>query len=400
MLRYTLFGESHGPVVGVLLEGVPAGLRLDDDFIAAQLLRRQSGGETATARREADIPTYLSGVFRGCTTGDPLVAVFYNRDTRPGDYEALRNTPRPGHADYAAWVKSRGFNDYRGGGRHSGRLTAPLVAAGAIAQTLLRERGITVSAHVAAEDALREKAKAAKAAGDSVGGCVCCTVTGLPAGLGGFGWAEAADSELARHLFAIPGVKAVGFGAGEAFADMRGSAANDALHMERGRPVYTTNRSGGVSGGITTGMPLVCTVTFRPTPSIAKEQPTVDLSAGEDTTLTVTGRHDACIALRAAPVVEAAAALALAELLPPEDDLTDLRRELDAIDRELVGLFARRMDMAGRIGAYKRAHGLAVQDPAREEEVLQSRGELLPERRAQVRRLYELLLALSREEQA
>lgn len=399
MLDYTLFGESHGPVVGVLLENIPAGLTVDETFIAGQMLRRAGKGGLTTARCEEDKVEYLSGVFEGKTTGDPLVAVIRNGDVHSGDYEALKNTPRPGHADYAAWVKSNGHNDYRGGGHHSGRLTAPLVVAGSIAQTYLKEWGIIISAEVVGEDELRERAAAAKADGDSAGGQIRCTIDGLPAGLGDFGWKESVDSEIARQVFAIPAVKAVGFGAGEGFAHMRGSKANDALRTD-GEEIYTeTNHAGGINGGMTNGMPVTFTVTFRPTPSISKKQKTVDIKSNENVDIAIQGRHDACIALRAAPAVEAAAALAVMRLLPREDSLTGYRRELDEIDKDLVALATRRLEIAGKIGGYKKEHRLPIQDAVREAEVLCSRGDLAPEYRRQVEELFSLLMEQSREEQ-
>lgn len=399
MLDYTLFGESHGPAVGVLLENIPAGLAIDEDFIAGQLLRRSGKGGLTTARQEADKVDYLSGVFEGRTTGDPLVAILRNSDTRSGDYEALKNTPRPGHADYAACLRAGGCNDYRGGGHHSGRLTAPLVVAGGIAQTWLRERGITISAEVVQEDALRERAAEAKAERDSVGGQIRCTVCGIPAGLGGFGWRKAVDSEIARQMFAIPAVKAVGFGDGEGFACLRGSEANDALRTDGGHITMASNHAGGVSGGITNGMPIVFTVTFRPTPSIGKPQQTVDITTMKNVEITVEGRHDACVALRAAPVVEAAAALAVMRLLPPGDTLEDYRQELDRIDRDIAVLAARRLEIAEKIGNYKKEKGLPIRDAAREAAVLQSRGDLAPEYRRQMEELFALLMRQSREEQ-
>ena len=400
MLNYTLFGESHGPVVGVLMENVPAGWTVDDAFIAGQLLRRSGKGGLTTARREADTVEYLCGVFEGKTTGDPLVAVLRNGDVHAGDYEKLKNTPRPGHADYAAWVKAGGCSDYRGGGHHSGRLTAPLVVAGSIAQTYLRERGITIAAEVVEEEDLRQRAAEARGEGDSVGGEIRCSITGLPAGLGGFGWKEAVDSEIARQIFAIPAVKALGFGDGAAFAGLRGSEANDALRTDGGQITMTSNHAGGVNGGITNGMPLTFTVTFRPTPSIGKPQETVDITTMSDVEITVEGRHDACIVLRAAPAVEAAAALAILRLLPGEDSLAGYRRELDEIDSRLVELYECRMETAKKIGAYKKAHQLPVRDEAREAEVLRSRGDLAPEHRQQVEEVFRMLMRHSREEQS
>ena len=370
--------------MGVLVTGAAPGLPVDREIIARELQRRAPGGPLATARHEPDRLHILSGVYQGLTTGDPICLVLENRDARSGDYEALRNKPRPGHADYAAWVRSGGHNDPRGGGPYSGRLTAPLVAAGAMVKAWLKEQDIQLNARVVDEAALRQQAAEAKANGDSVGGEIACTVTGLPAGLGGPGWREAVESELARHLFAIPAVKALGFGDGAALAHMRGSRAN-----------------GGINGGVTNGMPLTFTVTFKPTPSIALPQDTVDLSRMENCTVAVTGRHDPCIALRAAPIVEAAAALALWRVLDPRGgDLKSLRLQLDGIDRQLVGLLVRRQELSRDIGAYKAAHGLPVRDPEREAQVLRSRGDLAPEHRAEVERLYETLMALSREQQS
>lgn len=401
MLDYTIFGESHGPAVGVLVTGAAPGLPVDREIIRRELERRAPGGPLATARHEPDRLHILSGVYQGFTTGDPICLVLENRDARSGDYEALRNKPRPGHADYAAWVRSGGHNDPRGGGPYSGRLTAPLVAAGAMVNAWLKEQDIQLTARVVDEPALRQQAAEAKAHGDSVGGEIACTVTGLPAGLGGPGWREAVESELARHLFAIPAVKALGFGDGAALAHMRGSRANDPLRTDGTRIRTVTNHNGGINGGVTNGMPLTFTVTFKPTPSIALPQDTVDLSRMENCTVAVTGRHDPCIALRAAPIVEAAAALALWRVLDPRGGgLDTLRLRLDGIDRQLVGLLVRRQELSRDIGAYKAAHGLPVRDPEREAQVLRSRGDLAPAHRAEVERLYETLMALSREQQS
>ena len=377
MLDYTIFGESHGPAVGVLVTGAAPGLPVDREIIRRELERRAPGGPLATARHEPDRLHILSGVYQGLTTGDPICLVLENRDARSGDYEALRNKPRPGHADYAAWVRSGGHNDPRGGGPYSGRLTAPLVAAGTMVKAWLKEQDIQLTARVVDEAALRQQAEAAKADGDSVGGEIACTVTGLPAGLGGPGWREAVESEL------------------------RGSRANDPLRTDGTNVRTVTNHNGGINGGVTNGMPLTFTVTFKPTPSIALSQDTVDLSRMENCTVAVTGRHDPCIALRAAPIVEAAAALALWRVLDPRGGgLEALRLQLDDVDRQLVGLLVRRQELSRDIGAYKAAHGLPVRDPEREAQVLRSRGDLAPEHRAEVERLYETLMALSREQQS
>ena len=310
MMEYTIFGESHGPAVGVLIQNIPAGLPVDGELIHADLLRRKASGALATGRHEPDEVELLAGVYQGRTTGDALVAVLRNRDVRSGDYAALRDIPRPGHADYAAFVRSGGCNDYRGGGRFSGRLTAPLTVAGSLAKTFLKTLDITINAVVLEEEVLRRRAAEARENGDSVGGQIRCTVSGVPAGLGGPDWRDTVESEISRHVFAIPAVKAIGFGEGEGFAALHGSEANDAFRTDGSRVFTETNHSGGINGGISNGMDIVFTATFRPTPSIAKPQETVDLARMENTAVTVGGRHDSCVALRAAPVVEAAAALA------------------------------------------------------------------------------------------
>lgn len=400
MMEYTIFGESHGPAVGVFIQNIPAGLPVDGELIHADLLRRKASGALATGRHEPDEVELLAGVYQGRTTGDALVAVLRNRDVRSGDYAALRDTPRPGHADYAAFVRSGGCNDYRGGGRFSGRLTAPLTVAGSLAKTFLKTLNITVNAVVLEEEVLRRRAAEARENGDSVGGQIRCTVSGVPAGLGGPDWRDTVESEISRHVFAIPAVKAIGFGEGEGFAALHGSEANDAFRTDGSRIFTETNHSGGINGGISNGMDIVFTATFRPTPSIAKPQETVDLARMENTAVTVGGRHDSCVALRAAPVVEAAAALAICRLLPADDgSLAGLRRQLDDVDEQMTALLARRLALAGEIGRYKAAQGLPVLDEAREKEVLARRGDLLPQRRQQVERLFRLLMAESREEQ-
>ena len=345
-MRYTIFGESHGPAIGAVLEGVPAGLALDLEYIQGQLDRRAPGRDgLSTARREADRVEVLSGVFDGKTTGAPLCLLIRNSDQHSGDYEAIRYTPRPSHGDYAGFVQSRGCLDYRGGGHFSGRLTAPLVAAGAVAKLLLRERGVTVGAHISAIYGIRDAAPQsaeellavgekefpvlddergremrqaildARKEGDSVGGSIECMVSGLPAGLGAPDFGRNVEGIFSQYLFAVPGVKAVEFGAGVAFALMRGSEANDPFAVEDGRVVTETNNAGGVNGGITNGMPVAFEVTLRPTPSISLPQRTVDLRTGEETEIAVKGRHDPCIVHRAVPVIEAAAALAACEVI-------------------------------------------------------------------------------------
>ena len=324
MIRYTIFGESHGPAIGVAMTGVPAGLAVDEAFIAAEMTRRAPGNSPlATARREPDVPRILSGVFEGKTTGAPLCAVIENTNTRSKDYSDLKDHPRPSHGDYAGFVASKGCLDYRGGGHFSGRLTAPLVFAGAVAKLLLRERGIAVSARISMVGGVKDPTPeeleavilAAKNDQDSVGGTIACTVTGFPAGLGAPDIDCNVEGIFARHLFAVPAVKGIAFGAGFDLAGMRGSEANDPFYMDGDTVRTRTNNAGGINGGITNGMPVTFEVVIRPTPSIAREQDTVDLRTGENAKLTIHGRHDPCILPRAVVVVEAAAALAACEVL-------------------------------------------------------------------------------------
>lgn len=323
-MRYTIFGESHGPAIGVVLEHVPSGIVVDMDFIRAEMARRAPGkSPMSTARREADEPHILSGVFEGKTTGTPLCAVIENTDTRSKDYAKLKDLPRPGHADYSGHVRYEGCNDYRGGGHFSGRLTAPLVFAGALAKLILKEKGVTVSAVISnvggvvdpTPEQVEEIVLAAKGDLDSVGGAIRCTVDGLPAGLGAPDYGRNVEGIFSLQLYAVPAVKAVAFGAGFGFAAMRGSQANDPFYMDGDAVRTRTNHTGGVNGGITNGMPVIFEVAIRPTPSIAQEQDTVDLSTGRDAKLVIEGRHDPCIVHRAVPVIEAAAALAACELL-------------------------------------------------------------------------------------
>ena len=345
-MKYTIFGESHGPAIGVVLEGVPAGLALDLEALRAEMARRAPGKDpTATARKESDEVHILSGFFEGKTTGAPLAMVIQNTDHHSGDYDSLRFTPRPSHGDYAGFMASKGCQDHRGGGHFSGRLTAPLVAAGAVAKQVLAQKGIWIGAHVSAvygvtdaalNDVEELKAMAdkpfpvldeakgeemrtaileAKADGDSVGGAIECAVVGLPVGLGAPDYGRNVEGVFSQYLFAVPAVKAVAFGAGVAFAYMRGTEANDPLEVKDGKVVTRTNNAGGVNGGITNGMPVVFEVTIRPTPSISLPQESVDLRTGEEVEIEIEGRHDPCIIPRAVPVIEAAAALAACEVL-------------------------------------------------------------------------------------
>ena len=340
-LRIHIFGESHGPAVGVTVEGIPAGERVDLEELQRFLDRRAPGRSTwSTPRKEADIPEFLSGLREGRTCGTPLTAILKSANTRSGDYDALRDVPRPGHADYTAWVKYGESRDSRGGGHFSGRLTAPLCVAGGICLQLLAREGITVLSRIAAiggirdegeltasmaekpfptvsdsaGEAMRSAIAAARAEGDSLGGVIECAVLGLPAGLGDPMF-DGMENRIAAAVFGVPAVKGIEFGAGFAAAGLRGSENNDAFSVENGRIITDSNRCGGILGGITDGMPLTFRAAVKPTPSLARPQQSVDLKTGEIVPLTVTGRHDPCIVPRAVPCLEAAAAIAVYDAL-------------------------------------------------------------------------------------
>ena len=345
LLQISVFGQSHGAAIGVTMDGLPAGLPVDMDKLQAFLARRAPGqGAWATPRKEADAVEILSGLVDGVTCGAPLTAVIRNTNTRSGDYAGLHDCPRSGHADYPAEVKYKGAQDAAGGGHFSGRLTAPICIAGGICLQLLAREGVLLAAHLAsvgsaadtpfdplrpeldqvqkdfpvlsleAGEAMRQEIAAAKAEGDSVGGVIECAAVGLPVGLGEpmFGGME---NRIAQMVFGIPAVKGVEFGAGFGAARLRGSQNNDPYVVENSEIRAKTNHAGGILGGITNGMPLIFRAAFKPTPSIAKAQESVSLAAMESKNLIVHGRHDPCIAPRAVPVVEAAAAIAIYDAL-------------------------------------------------------------------------------------
>ena len=321
-LKVTIFGESHGPGIGVVVDGLPAGERIDMEAVRVQMRRRAPGNnDLGTPRKETDEPLVLSGLYHNKTTGSPVAAVFQNSNTRSSDYQP--EIPRPSHADYTAAVKFGGNMDLRGGGPFSGRLTACMVFAGALCRQVLERRGVQIEANAVQVGKAKGKELSfemkreileSRAAGDSVGSVVECVVTGVPAGVGGlmFGGME---SRIASLLYAIPGVKGVEFGLGFGFAEKHGSEANDPFRMENGRVTCETNNAGGINGGITNGMPLVVRMAMRPTASIAMEQRTVDLRTMEDATLRTHGRHDPCLAPRAIPVMEAALAISVLDAL-------------------------------------------------------------------------------------
>lgn len=348
-IRVSIFGQSHSKAVGAVIDGLPAGLEIDMEALRAFVARRAPGqNDLSTARREADSFDFLSGVFNDTTTGAPLGLIIPNTDTRSKDYSQLKDIPRPGHADYTAEVKYGGFQDHRGGGHFSGRLTAPLVVAGGICIQLLEKHGIFLGAHLErvkdvtddrfdpisvskadfeavqarriptlnpeAGERMAQVILEAKQARDSVGGIIEAAIVGLPVGLGDPIF-EGMENRLARILFGIPAVKGVEFGNGFEAADLLGSENNDAFRIQAGKVVTVTNRHGGILGGITTGMPLITRVCIKPTSSIFKDQDSVSLSKMENATLSLSGRHDPCIALRAVPVVEAACAIAIVDAL-------------------------------------------------------------------------------------
>ena len=342
----TISGESHGSALVAILSGLAPGIPVDEDFIAAQLTKRRPAGAISTARREADKFEILSGVFGGFTTGTPITILIPNENTVSKDYSEIASSARPGHADYAAQCKYHGFQDYRGGGHFSGRVTAALVAAGAIAISALGRKGIKIGTHVAScggvkdrgfgnldEDIdllgsedfavldgeagkkMEEAILAARESLDSVGGVLETAVTGVPAGVGE-PFFDSVESRLAHILFSIPAIKGVEFGSGFAMADMRGSEANDPFGIDENGRIYTkTNHNGGINGGITNGAPIVFRCAVKPTPSVARPQETVDFIKNEEKILEIHGRHDPAIVHRARVVVDSAAALALCDLL-------------------------------------------------------------------------------------
>nr|MDD6336592.1 chorismate synthase [bacterium] len=347
-ITFSVFGQSHGQAIGIVIDGLPAGERIDMEALSAFMGRRAPGRRLTTPRKEGDSPRFVSGVVDGVTCGAPLCAVIENSQQRSGDYAALADTPRPAHADFPAHVRFRGFEDARGGGHFSGRLTAPLCIAGGICMQILSRRGVHVGAHILSIGSARDTAMdaaaispeqldalaasafpvldpgavaameaevaAAAADRDSIGGIIECAATGMPAGVGSPMF-DGVENRLAAAVFGIPAVKGVEFGAGFAAAAMRGSQHNDAYIPAGGGIATATNNHGGALGGITTGMPIVLRAAFKPTPSIARQQQTIRYSDGQQTPLCIAGRHDPCIVLRAAPCVEAVVAMVLLDML-------------------------------------------------------------------------------------
>lgn len=323
-LKLTIFGESHGDAIGMVLDGFPSGIEIDRQAVRAELSRRAPGqSDLTSSRNEEDEPVFAAGLFNGKSTGAPICVLIKNEDVQSAGYHPEK--PRPGHADLTAQIKYRGYADYRGSGPFSGRLTAAMVAAGALCRQVLAEKGVEISAEIVRigsasqtdenfDFTMQKEILDARSVGDSVGGVIQCQARGLSAGIGGlmFGGME---SRIAAALYAIPGVKGVEFGAGFEISKMRGSQANDPIRIENGRIFTETNNSGGINGGITNGMPLVVRCAFRPTPSISRQQDTVDLVKQENSTIRVMGRHDPCIVPRALPVVESMVAFCILDAM-------------------------------------------------------------------------------------
>ena len=340
-LRLSIFGQSHSEAIGMTLDGLPAGIPVDRERLQSFLNRRAPGHAAwSTPRKEEDRPEFLCGLKDGRTCGAPITAVIRNTNTRSKDYTQLKILPRPGHADYTAEIKYRGYQDYNGGGHFSGRLTAPLCIAGGILLQELERHGITVDARICSVADIRDespflssvkdkpfpvsddetggrmqqKIEEARAEGDSVGGVIECVIRGLPCGIGDPLF-DGVENQIARLVFAIPAVKGIEFGAGFSSSEMRGSENNDAFCIREGKVETVTNHSGGILGGISNGQPVIFRAAFKPTPSIAKPQQSVNLQTMKEETLCITGRHDPCIVPRAVPVVEAAAAVAIYDLI-------------------------------------------------------------------------------------
>ena len=348
-IKISIFGESHGNGIGVVIDGLPAGVKIDMDRVLVQMSRRAPGKDkTATPRLEKDIPKVLSGMLGDTLTGAPLCAVIENTNTKSGDYSNLLACPRPGHSDYTAFVKYNASNDIRGGGHFSGRLTAPIVFAGAICRQILENKGIKIAAHInsigtvndapfnpvciedelidklnnstfalidgSVEEAMREQVEDARMSLDSIGGTIECAVTGIDAGIGEPMF-EGVEGVIAKAVFGVPAIKGIEFGKGFELAQMRGSQSNDPFRYENGNVVTETNNCGGILGGITNGMPVIFRAAVKPTPSISQKQRTVDLQKKENAELEIHGRHDPCIVPRAVPVIEAVTAIAIINLM-------------------------------------------------------------------------------------
>ncbi|MCQ2012111.1 MULTISPECIES: chorismate synthase [Clostridium] len=348
-LKVSIFGESHGAGIGITIDGLPSGIEIDMEEVLKEMARRAPGkSKLSTARKEGDQPEILSGFFEGKTTGTPLCAVIRNSDQHSKDYGKLKDLMRPGHADYPGFIRYNGFNDYRGGGHFSGRITAPLVFAGAVCKQILNIKGINVGAHVKSigtiydksfdeveltkellynlkinelpllcsekEEMMRNAILEARSDCDSVGGTIECTVIGIDAGVGN-PFFDSVESTLAHLMFSVPAVKGIEFGKGFEMSELRGSQCNDEYYYDGDKVKTYTNNNGGITGGITNGMPILFKVGIKPTPSIAKKQRTIDIEEKKESELIIEGRHDPCIVQRAVPVIEAVTAIGILDLV-------------------------------------------------------------------------------------
>ncbi|WP_455822863.1 chorismate synthase [Clostridium butyricum] len=348
-LKVSIFGESHGAGIGITIDGLPSGIEIDMEEVLKEMARRAPGkSRLSTARKEGDQPEILSGFFEGKTTGTPLCAVIRNSDQHSKDYGKLKDLMRPGHADYPGFIRYNGFNDYRGGGHFSGRITAPLVFAGAVCKQILNIKGINVGAHVKSigtiydksfdeveltkelldnlkinelpllcsekEEMMRNAILEARSDCDSVGGTIECTVIGIDAGVGN-PFFDSVESTLAHLMFSVPAVKVIEFGKGFEMSELRGSQCNDEYYYDGDKVKTYTNNNGGITGGITNGMPILFKVGIKPTPSIAKKQRTIDIAENKESELIIEGRHDPCIVQRAVPVIEAVTAIGILDLV-------------------------------------------------------------------------------------
>ena len=348
-LKVSIFGESHGAGIGITIDGLPSGFEINMDEVLKEMARRAPGkSRLSTTRKEADMPEILSGFFEGKTTGTPLCAIIRNSDQHSKDYGKLKDLMRPGHADYPGFIKYKGFNDYRGGGHFSGRITAPLVFAGAVCKQILEAKGIKIGAHVKSigkvndksffdvdltnelldeikvnelplldpkkEEEMRNTILEARKEQDSVGGTIECAVLGIEAGIGD-PFFDSVESTLAHLMFSVPAVKGIEFGKGFSMSEHRGSECNDEYYYDGDKVKTYTNNNGGITGGITNGMPILFKVGIKPTPSISKKQKTIDINEHKDAELVIEGRHDPCIVQRAIPVIEAVTAIGIIELV-------------------------------------------------------------------------------------
>ena len=348
-IKISIFGESHGNAIGINIDGLPSGFEIDMEKVKFEMARRAPGRSSlSTARSEEDLPEILSGYFEGKTTGTPLCAIIRNKDTRSKDYSKLKDFMRPSHADYSGNIKYLGFNDYRGGGHFSGRITAPLVFAGAICKQVLELKGIVIGSHISSikdiednkfdytniekdsllslknkelpllneslEDKIRHTITQAKYEGDSVGGIIECAVVGIEAGVGN-PFFDSVESTLSHLVFSVPAVKGIEFGEGFNITKLYGSEAKDEYYYEEDKVKTKSNNNGGILGGITNGMPIVFKVAIKPTASILKEQDTIDIRNGTNVKFRVEGRHDPCIVQRAVPVIEAVTAIGILDLI-------------------------------------------------------------------------------------